>query len=84
MNESILDTDIFSEILKGVDQKVVQKSLAYLGQFGKFTISVITYFEIIKGYTKKGADKKLHKFLSMLQSGKHRILSLDIEFKTTI
>src|SRR5439155_7846235 len=39
MPKSLLDTDIFSEILKGVDQVVVQRATDYRAAFGRYTIS---------------------------------------------
>lgn len=49
MDKALLDTDIFSEILKGIDQNVVAKATAYRAAFGHHTISAITVIEIVKG-----------------------------------
>lgn len=39
MDPSLLDTDIFSEVLKAKDQNVARKATAYRQQFGRYTIS---------------------------------------------
>jgi tRNA(fMet)-specific endonuclease VapC len=56
MDKALLDTDIFSEILRGVDQKVIEKSIAYRKIFGHYTLSVITVIEIVKGFHKLQKD----------------------------
>ena len=38
MDKALLDTDMFSEILKGIDQRVVAKAVAYRAAFGRYTI----------------------------------------------
>jgi predicted nucleic acid-binding protein len=63
MTESLLDTDIFSEILKGVDQVVAQRATAYRATFGHYTISVITVMEIVKGFHKIGREERIQQFL---------------------
>ena len=52
VDKALLDTDIFSEILKGIDQNVVTHVTAYSAAFGRYTISVITVMEIVKGLHK--------------------------------
>ena len=64
VNKSLLDTDIFSEVLKGVDRKVARKATAYLGAFGRYTTSVLTVMEVVKGLHKQRRTKKLKQFLS--------------------
>jgi tRNA(fMet)-specific endonuclease VapC len=49
MDRALLDTDILSEILKGVDRTVVGRAVAYRAIWGRYTISTITVLEIIKG-----------------------------------
>ena len=39
MDKALLDTDIFSEVLKGVDPYVVAQALAYRAIFGRYTIT---------------------------------------------
>lgn len=75
MNRALLDTDIFSEILKGIDQRVVLQASAYRVLFGHYTISAITVTEIIKGFHKLKREDRIQQFLSGLQSVE--VLTLD-------
>jgi tRNA(fMet)-specific endonuclease VapC len=56
LNKALLDTDIFSEIAKGVDQAVARHAAAYRSAFNRYTISV-TLMEIIRGYQQKQASR---------------------------
>jgi tRNA(fMet)-specific endonuclease VapC len=55
LNKSLLDTDIYSEILKAIDQNVTRNATAYRQALGRLTFSVITVMEIIQGLQKVGA-----------------------------
>jgi hypothetical protein len=50
MNPSLLDTDIFSEVLKAKDPNVVRNATAYRQRFGRFTLSAPTIVELVKGF----------------------------------
>ena len=50
MNKAILDTDIFSEIIKGLNQAVVTHAKTYRRAFGHDTIAAVTVLEIVQGY----------------------------------
>ena len=58
MNKALLDTDIYSEVLKGIDQIVIRNATVYRQAHGRLTISVITVMEIIQGLQKVGASPK--------------------------
>ncbi len=75
MSRSLLDTDIFSEILKGVDPRVATRATAYKADFGRYTISTITVMEVVKGFHKARREEKIKEFLSGLPSAE--ILTLD-------
>ncbi len=47
MTRRLLDTDIFSEILKGIDPRVVTRATAYKAEIGRYTISTITVMEVV-------------------------------------
>lgn len=66
MRKALLDTDIFSEILKGVDLVVAQRATAYRTVFGRYTISVITVMEVIKGLHKVDREDRIQQFLQGL------------------
>ncbi len=68
MNQALLDTDIFSEILKAKNAEVVSKAVEYKENFERFTISVITVMEVVKGLHKAGRVDALKKFLGGLQA----------------
>ena len=50
MDKVLLDTDIFSEILKQKHEKVATRAEQYHSYFGFYTITTITVLEIIKGF----------------------------------
>lgn len=66
VDKALLDTDIFSEILKGIDQNVVTHATAYRAAFGRYTISVITVMEIVKGLHKLQREDRVQQFLAGL------------------
>ncbi len=68
MDQSLLDTDILSEVLKARDVNVVNWATAYRQQFGRFTISSITVMEVVKGFHKAGQPASLSRFLTALHS----------------
>ena len=75
MDKSLLDTDIFSEILKGIDPQVVAKATAYRVTFGHYTISTITVVEIVKGFHKVQREDRIQQFLAGLPTVE--LLTLD-------
>ncbi len=66
MDKVLLDTDIFSEILKGVNSQVASRSSAYLAVLGRYSISVITVMEIVKGFHKVQRESRINTFLQGL------------------
>lgn len=53
MNKILLDTDIYSEVLKGVDANVASRARSYRRAQGVLTISVVTANEIVRGFQRK-------------------------------
>ena len=76
MDKSLLDTDIFSEVLKGVDPQVVARATAYRAAFGYYTISAITVLEVVKGFHKLQREDRIQEFLSKLPN--IEVLTLDV------
>ena len=66
MIKSLLDTDILSEYLKGHDQRVAKHGAKYAEQFGVFTFTSITVYEIVYGLELKAAVSQLQKALAWL------------------
>lgn len=58
MLPTLLDTDILSEILKQRDDNVLQAARAYLDEWQRFTFSVLTRYEILRGLRAKSAVRQ--------------------------
>ena len=67
MNAALIDTDILSEILKGVDKRVAEHAAKYREEFGRCTISSVTVMEVVKGLHRVGAERRLRQFLDGLR-----------------
>ena len=76
MDRALLDTDAFSEVLKGVNASVIAHATEYRSQFGAYTISTITVMEIVKGFHKVQREEQLKKFLEGLSA--LDVLTLDL------
>jgi tRNA(fMet)-specific endonuclease VapC len=61
MKQSIIDTDILSEFLRG-NEKVISKLDEYLSEYNFISISIITYYEILNGLFYKDAKKQMERF----------------------
>ena len=66
MNKALLDTDILSEIGKGIDQTVARNATAYRKAHGFLTLSVISVMEVIQGYQHIGGTARIHAFRTAL------------------
>lgn len=75
MNKALIDTDIFSELGKGVNQTIVGNGATYRAAFGRYTISVITVMEIVRGFQKKQSPRRLQTFLTNVAS--EEVLAFD-------
>lgn len=64
MKKALLDTDIYSEVLKAADQAVTRNARAYRRIQGILTVSAITVMEIVHGFTRNQSQRKLQLFLS--------------------
>jgi predicted nucleic acid-binding protein len=73
MKQSILDTDILSEFLRG-NLKVVSKVEEHLKEFGFINLSIITYYEILNGLLYKDARKQMDSFEEFV--GLNKVLPL--------
>jgi tRNA(fMet)-specific endonuclease VapC len=66
MDETLLDSDILSEILKGKNQQVLDAANRYLTQHPQFAFSAITLYEITRGFRATRAVRGLTKFLKLV------------------
>jgi len=82
MKKSILDTNILTAFLKD-NLKVVNKVSGYLDEYGKLTISVITYYEILRGLKEIARKKKLELFYEMAEKTEIIILTVGIMDKAS-
>jgi tRNA(fMet)-specific endonuclease VapC len=62
VNKALLDTDIYSEVLKAFDPVVARNATSYRQALGVLTVSVITVMEIIQGYQRVGGSARIRSF----------------------
>jgi len=74
MKRSLLDTSILIAFLRG-EQSVVSKVGGYLEEFDKLSLSIITYYEILRGLKYLGNERKLKEFEELM--GESEIITLD-------
>jgi len=55
MVKVLIDTDILSEYLKGVDPSVAKRGKEYAKAHPRFTFTSVTVYEIVRGLEEKGA-----------------------------
>ncbi len=63
---SLLDTDIFSEFLRGRNPNVAAKAVAYEATYGHFTISAATVMEAVSGWQQRGPQVRVDELLRRL------------------
>jgi tRNA(fMet)-specific endonuclease VapC len=66
VNKALLDTDIYSEVLKAINPTVAQNAATYRQSHGVLTVSVITKMEIVKGCQRVQSTSRMQKFLNAL------------------
>ena len=76
MRSSLLDTSILIAFLRG-EEDVVSKVEAYLEEFDMLSLSIITYYEILRGLKYIENEKKLRGFEELMD--KSEIITLDRE-----
>ena len=62
MDAGMLDTDTLNEVLKRENSSVVGHAAEYLVQHGRFAISSITRYELLRGLKEKNAASQLARF----------------------
>jgi predicted nucleic acid-binding protein len=66
MVKSILDTDILSEYLKGHHPTVIDHATIYAQEYGVFSLTSVTVYEIVYGLELKAAKSQMTKALAWL------------------
>lgn len=61
MKKALLDTNIITAFLKG-NAAVVERVAQYINVHERLTISIISYYEILRGLKALGSKKKLQAF----------------------
>lgn len=64
MNKTLLDTDIYSEILRAVNPTVVANARSYRHTHGVLILSVITVMEMVKGFQQVQRPQKITDLLT--------------------
>jgi tRNA(fMet)-specific endonuclease VapC len=57
----VLDTDILSMLMRK-NSSVLARAKEYISEHGRFTISIITRYEILRGLKAKGAQQQASRF----------------------
>lgn len=78
MERSLLDTDVFSELLRGRDAVLLKRADAYLSVFGRLTLSVTTVTELVDGLRRKNRADRITWVLDLIEREGHEILSIDL------
>jgi len=76
MRKSLLDTSILIAFLRG-EEDVVAKVEEYLEEFDRLSLSIITYYEILRGLKYIDNEKKSRDFEELMD--KSEIITLDRE-----
>ena len=58
----LIDTSTLSEVIKGHDTNVQARARLYLESHQRFTFSIMTRFEVLRGLHAKAADRQLANF----------------------
>src|SRR4028118_2002366 len=66
MIKGILDTDILSEIGKGIHENVLQNVSDYLDEYGQLTFTSISVYEQLYGFKLKSATRQIKEFLELI------------------
>lgn len=67
MRKAILDSDILSEIGKGMNANVLRHASEYLDEHERFTFTSISVYEVLYGLKAKPATKQADRFLGLLE-----------------
>lgn len=68
MDESLLDTDLLSEVLKGKDAQVLANARQYLIEHQRLAFSDMTLYEIVRGMRANRAARQLASFLKTVDT----------------
>jgi tRNA(fMet)-specific endonuclease VapC len=75
VNKALLDTDMYSEVLKAINATIAQNAATYRQTHGVLTLSVITMLEVVKGCQQAQATGRMQRFLNAIAL--EEVLSLE-------
>jgi len=61
MRPLVIDTDVLSAVMRR-DSVVLPRARLYLAEYGRFTLSVITQYELLRGLQAKEAHRQIEAF----------------------
>ncbi len=67
MNKAVLDTDTLSAVMRQ-ETTALSQARVYLSSYSRFTVSIVTRFEILRGLNAKNATSQAAAFNTMCQS----------------
>ncbi|HYO25540.1 MAG TPA: PIN domain-containing protein, partial [Lacipirellulaceae bacterium] len=68
MDRSLLDTDIYSEILRGKSPQLLAVAQAYREEHGIYHLSASSVYEMVKGFQQAGRIDRIDKLLLLLNA----------------
>jgi tRNA(fMet)-specific endonuclease VapC len=74
--DAVLDSDIFSEILKGRNATVLARERALLAENKHYALTAVTVMEVVRGLQKIGAEERIQALLHHLHA--INVLPLDL------
>ena len=77
MDQSLLDTDILSEIIRGRNYNIMKNAGNYRLQWQQFTTSVITVYEVVRGFHRIQQEQRIQELFTWLNS--NTVVKLDQE-----
>jgi tRNA(fMet)-specific endonuclease VapC len=77
MDRAILDTDVYSEILRAKNARIVEHAQAYRAEHGAYTLTAATVVELVKGLQQAGRLERLDELVLALAV--EEILPIDRE-----
>ena len=77
---ALLDTDIFSEFLRGRNATVARRAAVYETVHAHFTVSAVTLMEVVSGWQRRGLHARVDELLARLVGW--TILAVDGEVAT--
>ena len=77
MKRALVDTDILSEILRARNPTVTLRERRYVEEYGRLSLSVVTVFEVARGWYRVGRSDRVEAFIAWLPQAD--LLGIDAE-----